>query len=145
PEWRRRAARSGEWSGNFARALEHWYYLATALSDQDARQQALRLARELRDFRKLKRLLEPGLASDDVKVLQEYVSASELLGVPEDAIKALEPKRRGPNGKYALEQLARLYDAVGRPEDAIAALLELVASHNGATASILLKAASLAY
>lgn len=145
PEWRRRAARSGEWSGNFVKALEHWYFLATVLSDQDALRQALRLARELRDFQKLKSLLEPGLASGDDKVLREYVSVCEQMGVPEDAIKALELKRGGPSGKYALEQLARLYEAVGQPEDAIAAWLELVARHNGATAPILLRAASLAY
>lgn len=142
--WRRRAAQSGEWSGNFARAFEHWFFLATNLSDQDARQNALRLARELREFPRLKRLIETELEAGNEKSLREYVSVCESLGLPEDAIAALELRRAGREGKYILEQLARLYEATGHTDNAIAAWLEQSARY-GAVAPVLLKAASLAY
>lgn len=144
PLWRRRAAQSGEWSGHFIPALDNWFYLATVKSDRQARQNALRLARELRDFRKLRRLLEPGHGAGGAKELREYVAACEALGLPDDAIAVLDKQRHGQDGKYALENLARLQEAVGHPEKAVATWLDLAARY-GVTASILLKASSLAY
>ncbi len=145
PVWRRRAARSAEWSGRPDRALVHWSFLASSLSDAEARREGLRLARLLRDFQALKELLRPLVAAGREDALKEYVAACEAIGRPDEAIEALETQRRGANGRYALEQLARLYEKTGRPGDAIAALSELATRYDGIKASLLLRSASLAY
>ncbi len=145
PVWRRRAARSAEWSGRPDRALVHWSFLASSLSDAEAQREGLRLARLLRDFKALKELLRPQVAAGREDALKEYVAACESIGRPEEAIEALETQRRGANGMYALEQLARLYEKTGRPGDAIAALSELATRYDGIKASLLLSSASLAY
>ncbi|MDD3295629.1 MAG: hypothetical protein PHG20_13205, partial [Geobacteraceae bacterium] len=145
PVWRRRAARSAEWSGRPDRALVHWSFLASSLSDAEARREGLRLARLLRDFQALKELLRPLVAAGREDALKEYVTACEAIGRPDEAIEALETQRRGANGRYALEQLARLYEKTGRPGDAIAALSELATRYDGIKASLLLRSASLAY
>lgn len=142
--WRRRAAQTGEWSGNFAQALEHWLFLATHTSDPDAKPHAVRLSRELREITVLKKLLEKEVKNGNQKDLREYVIVSESLGLPEDAVEALERYKSGSEGKYILEQLARIYEATGHTANAIGALLEM-AGRYGATAQILLKAASLSY
>ena len=142
--WRRRAAQTGEWSGNFAHAFEHWFYLATVMSDPDAKQPAIRLARELREFSRLKYLMESELKAGNENALREYISVCELLGLPEDAIAAMELRRAGKDVKDILEQLARIYEATGHTDNAIAAWLEQSARY-GATAPVLLKAASMAY
>lgn len=144
PAWRRKAAESGEWSGNTAKALEQWFFLATELHQQDAVDQSLRLARALGDGTRLKYLLEMRGVAHNPAVLREYVAVCERVGIPEDAIAALEKQRKGPDRKYVLEQLARLYEAVGRNADAITALLDTTASY-GVSAPVLLRAASLAY
>lgn len=144
PAWRRKAAQSGEWSGHAGRALEHWYFLAVNFPDQVATQSALRLADELRDYGKLKHLLELKGMIVGSKNLSKYIEVCEALGQPEDAIKVLERLRRDKPGKYVLEELARLYDAVGRKEEAVATILDL-ATRYGVTAPLLLKAAYLAY
>jgi len=142
--WRRKAAQSGEWSGNSAKALEHWFFLAKDLHQQDAVEQSFRLARALGDGARLKFLLEMRGFTNNPAQLREYVAVCELSGIPEDAIAALEKQRGGVDRKYVLEQLARLYEAVGRPVDAISSLLDKTASY-GVSAPDLLKAASLAY
>lgn len=142
--WRRRAAQSGEWSGNGLQALEHWYYLAGQGHQPDAADNALRLARGLGHNRRLKELLEQRDLSGNFPLVLEYVAVCEALGLPEVAITALERHRSGPQRKQALEQLARLYEAVGRPRDAVAALLESMSTY-GVTADGLLRAASLTY
>ena len=120
PVWRRRAAQSAEWSGRPVLALEHWRFLAVSLSDAPARREALRIARMLRDSRAIIELLKPLLTSGSKDILLEYVAACESLGLPGDAIAALERQRRGKNVKFALEQLSRLYEETGRPDDAMA-------------------------
>lgn len=142
--WRRKAAQSAEWSGNSSRALEHWYFLALETHQQDAIQNALRLAREMGEGRRLKLLLEEQGIKNNPALLREYVSVCDISGTPDDAISALESQRRGSDRKYVLEQLARLYEAVGRNDDAVTALLETSADY-GIRGAELLKAASLAY
>jgi len=142
--WRRKAAQSAEWSGNSAKALEHWFFLAKELKQQDAVEQSLRFARALGDGTRLKFLLEIRGVDGSPELLREYVAVCELSGIPKDAIAALERQRGGADRKYVLEQLARLYEAVGRPKDAISSLLDKMASY-GVSARELLKAASLAY
>lgn len=142
--WRRKAAQSGEWSGNSAKALEHWFFLAKDLHQQDAVEQSFRLARALGDGARLKFLLEMRGFADSPAQLREYVAVCELSGLPEDAIAALEKQRKGADRKYVLEQLARLYEAVGRHTDAIVALLDKAASY-GIVPAELLRAASLSY
>ncbi len=144
PVWRRKAAQSGEWSGNSAKALQHWLFLAKELNQQDAVDQSLRLARALGDRVRLKFLLEMRGFTGSPASLREYVAVCELLGIPEDAIAALENQRGGADRKYVLEQLARLYEAVGQHKYAIDSLLDKTASY-GVSATDLLKAASLAY
>lgn len=144
PVWRRRAAQTGEWTGNFPHALEHWYFLATNKSDPEAKLHAIRLSRELREFTTLKGLLESEFRQGRQNGLREYVAVSEALGLPEDAIEVLEHNKSGMEGKYVLEQLARIYEATGHTDNAIASLLEL-AGRYGASARILLNAASLSY
>lgn len=144
PLWRRKAAQSGEWSGNSAKALEHWFFLAKELHQQNAVDQSFRLARALGDGARLKFLLETSSLVDNHELLREYVAVCELSGIPEDAITALEKQRGGADRKYVLEQLARLYEAVGRHTDTITALLDKTASY-GIAAKDLLRAASLAY
>lgn len=144
PLWRRKAAQSGEWSGNSAKALEHWFFLAKEFHQQNAVDQSFRLARDLGDGGRLKFLLEMRGFTDNPTLLREYVAVCELSGLPEDAITALEKQRGGADRKYVLEQLARLYEAVGRHSDAIAALLEKTSSY-GIAAKDLLRAASLSY
>lgn len=143
-EWRRRAAQSGEWSGHASQALEHWFFIARQTRQQDAVEQAFRLARALGDGSRLKLLLEEHGIENSPTLLREYVSVCEIAGIPEDAIVALERQRGGADRKYVLEQLARLYEAVGRTKDAIAARLDLAASF-GVSSTDLLRAASLAY
>ncbi|MHB8056762.1 MAG: tetratricopeptide repeat protein [Desulfuromonadaceae bacterium] len=143
-QWRRKAAQSGEWSGNSAKALDHWFFLATELHQQNAVDQSFRLARALGDGSKLKFLLELRGFSGNPELLREYVAVCELSGFPEDAIAVLEKQRGGADRKYVLERLAGLYEAVGRHTDAITALLDKTASY-GVSAADLLKAASLAY
>ncbi len=143
-EWRRKAAQSGEWSGDPAKALEHWFFLAKELHQQDAVDQSFRLAREMGDGAKLKFLLETQGVEQSPALLREYVGVCELSGLPEDAIAALEKQRKGADRKYVLEQLARLYETVGRHTDAIVALLDKAASY-GIVPAELLRAASLAY
>ncbi len=144
PVWRRKAAQSGEWSGNAPKALEHWFYLAKELHQQAAVDQSFRLARALGDGTRLKFLLETRGIAHNPALLREYVAVCERAGIPEDAIAALEKQREGSDRKYVLEQLARLYEAVGRNTDAITALLDKTASY-GLTAPELLRASSLAY
>ena len=144
PVWRKKAALSGEWSGNFSSALEHWLFIATNTGDQEANQNARRLARQLREFRTLKRLTESDFEAGDHQGLREYVVICEALGLPEDAIVALEKQRNGPEGRYVLEQLGRIYEATSHPVNAISAWMEM-AGRYGATAKLVLKAASLAY
>ncbi|MBT1071848.1 tetratricopeptide repeat protein [Pelotalea chapellei] len=143
PDWLRRAAQSGEWSGNSVQALDHWFHLATTTGQPEAEDNALRLVRSLGDNRRLKQLLEKR-GVDSNPELREYVAACEALGSIEDAISALERQRQGAGRRYALEQLARLYEATGQPDKAIEAHLEGISSY-GATAPAILKAASLAY
>jgi polysaccharide biosynthesis protein PelB len=142
--WHRKAAQSAEWSGNSFKALEHWFFLARETRQQDAIDNAFRLARALGDGSRLKLLLEQQGVKNNPALLREYVSVCEVAGVPDDAITALELHRGGAGRKYALEQLARLYEAVGRNKDAIAARLDLVKSF-GVSGTELVKAASLAY
>ncbi len=142
--WRRKAAQSGEWSGHASHALEHWFFLAQETRQQDAIDNAFRLARALGDGSHLKLLLEQQGVKENPGLLREYVAVCEVAGLPDDAIAALELHRGGGSRKYALEQLARLYEAIGRYKDAIAARLDLVKSF-GVNGSELLKAASLAY
>ena len=142
--WRRKAAQSAEWSGNAAKALEHWFFLARELHQQDAVEQSFRLARALGDDDRLKLLLEMRGFAGNPALLREYVAVCEKGGFPEAAIAALEKQRGGRDRKYVLEQLARLYEAVGKHAEAIAALLDKTASY-GASAADLLRAASLAY
>lgn len=144
PLWRRKAAQSGEWSGNSVKALEHWFFLAKELHQQNAVDQSFRLSRALGDGAKLKFLLEMRGFTDNSELLREYVTVCELSGAPEDAIAALEKQRGGADRKYVLEQLARLYETVGRHADAITALLDKAASY-GMIATELLRAASLSY
>ena len=144
PLWRRKAAQSGEWSGNPAKALEHWFFLAKEFHEQNAVEQSFRLARALGDGAKLKFLLEMRGFAGNSELLREYVAVCELSGTPEDAIAALEKQRGGADRKYVLEQLARLYEAVGRHTEAIAALLDKAASYRMVAAD-LLRAASLSY
>jgi len=143
-DWRRRAAQSGEWSGNSLRALEHWFYLADRTEVPEAADNALRLARGLSHNSLLKQLLEKRDLSADFALVLEYVAVCEALGEPEDAITELERHRSGPGKKQALTQLARLYEAVGQPQKAVDTWLELMSGH-GMTAEGLLKAASLTY
>lgn len=144
PIWRRKAAQSGEWSGNTSKALEHWFFLAKELRQQDAVDQSFRLARALGDGARLKFLFEMRGFDDSPVLLREYVAVCERSGLPEEAIAALEKQRSGADRKYVLEQLARLYEAVGRHKDAITALLDKAASY-GVVAKELLRAASLSY
>ncbi len=142
--WRRKAAQSAEWSGNSSRALEHWYFLALETGQRDAIENAFRLSRALGDGSRLKLLLENRGFGNDPALLREYVTVCEIAGVPEDAISALESRKKGSDRPYVLEQLARLYEAVGRNNDAISVLLEL-SSEFGIRGKDLLKAASLSY
>ena len=142
--WRRKAAQSAEWSGNASRALGHWYFLALETGQRDAIENAFRLSRALGDGSRLKLLLENRGFANSPALLREYVSVCELAGMPEDAIIGLEKQRRSDDRLYVLEQLARLYEAVGRNNDAITALLEL-SSELGIRGKDLLKAASLSY
>ncbi len=142
--WRRKAAQSAEWSGNSSRALEHWYFLALETGQRDAIENAFRLSRALGDGSRLKLLLENRGLDNNPALLREYVSVCEIAGVPEDAIAALERQRKGADRPYVLEQLARLYEAVGRNNDAVTTLLEII-SDTGIRGKELLKAASLAY
>ena len=144
PAWRRKAAQSGEWSGNSAKALEHWFFLARELNEQDAVDHSFRLARALGDGARLKLLLEMRGVADNMELLREYVAVCELSGLPEDAIAELEKLRGGAERKYVLEQLARLYEAVGRNTDAITAILDKASGYE-IEAKELLRAASLAY
>ncbi|HQB39147.1 MAG TPA: tetratricopeptide repeat protein [Deltaproteobacteria bacterium] len=142
--WRRRAAQSGEWSGNGARAYQHWYYLAMEMKQKDALPPAFRLARALGDGAGLKKLIEQGGLGDDRQQLLEYISVCELSGLPEDAITALEKRVTGKERGFVLQQLARLYELVGRNQDAIVALMARMDQY-GLTSAELLKAASLKY
>lgn len=142
--WRRRAAQSAEWSGRVAQALEQWFFLARETHQQDAIDRAFALARALGDGKRLKLLLEERGVDSSPALLREYVSACETAGAPEDAITALERQLGGADRRYALVQLARLYEVVGRQVDAIAIRLEL-AARSGVSGPELLKAASLAY
>lgn len=123
--WRRRAAQCAEWSGEPATALKHWSYLAMTTDDREASDRALKLADGLRDFRAkmdlLKRQLQKG---GDVVTAQAFVTAAESMGENGEAIAVLEKLKRGAYGKYALEELPRLYEADGFPEKAIRALME---------------------
>ena len=144
PEWLRRAAQSGEWSGNTLRALDHWFHLASLTDQPEAVDNALRLARRLGHNRRIKQLLEKRGFADNLETLREYVAACEALGNVDEAISTLENQRQGYAGKYTLEQLARLYEDTGHPQKAVKTLLEGISSY-GATAPAILKAASLAY
>src|ERR1039457_1745415 len=84
--WRLRAAQSAEWSGNAARALEHWFFLAQKSHQQDAVDHAFRLARDLGDGSRLKLLLEEHGLKDNPGLLREYVTVCETAGAPDDAI-----------------------------------------------------------
>jgi len=143
-DWRRRAAQSAEWSGKAARALEHWFFLAQKSRTRDAIDHAFRLARDLGDGHRLKQLLEQSGATNDPGLLREYVAVCERAGTPDDAIAALERQRGGADRNYVLEQLARLYEAVGRITDAVAARIDL-ASFVGVNGADLVKTASMIY
>lgn len=143
-KWRLRAAQSAEWSGNPLQAAEHWQFLATATRRPEAMDNALRLARDLRDYRRIKQLLERRGIGTSTAAVQEYVAACEQLGAPEDAIVLLEPLRGIGDNTVVLQLLARLYEATGRPKEAIDAYLQLQSQH-AATPADLLRAAALAY
>lgn len=142
--WRRRAAQSGEWSGNGASAFEHWYYLAKELKQKDAYDASMRLGRQLGEGGRLKVLMETFGISGDRQQLQEYIVLSENAGKPEDAIQALEKFRRGGEQRFVLQELSRLYELSGQNQKAIAAINESLVIF-GTTSAGLLKAASLAY
>lgn len=143
-QWRQRAARSGEWSGNTLQALEHWSYLAGLPGQQDASDNALRLARELGHHVRMKELLEKRGLGGDFQLALEYMAVCEALGEPEDAIRQLAKHRNGQQRQKALEELARLYGSVGRPREAVDAMLDKMSDY-GITAPELLTAASLTY
>lgn len=142
-EWRRKAAQSGEWSGNGPTALEHWMYL-NSVGDKDAAVSALRLARATGHNRHLKQLLEQRGPAESRETLVEYVSVCEALGLPETAIELLERHRGGPYRKDVLEHLSRLYEAVGRPRQAVDTLMEQMDTF-GLTEEGLLRAAALTF
>ncbi len=142
-EWRRRAAQSGEWSGNALAALEHWMYL-NSKEQEDAAGNALRLARATGHHRYLKQLLEQRSPGENRDTLVEYVSVCEALGVPEAAIDFLERHRGGPYRKEVLEQLSRLHEATGHPQQAVDALMEQMKTF-GLTEEGILRAAALTF
>ncbi len=142
--WRRRAAQSAEWSGHGDRALEHWYFLALEQRNKESMENAFRLARAFDDSRRLKVLLERNGVDHDPALMREYVRACETLGIPDAAIVVLKRHRSGEDGRYALEQLARLYAAIGQSREAVDAHLERVARY-GVNAVDLLNAATLTY
>lgn len=142
-DWRRRAAQSGEWSGNGPAALEHWMYL-NSMGQKDATGNALRLARATHHNRYLKQLLEQLGPGENRETLFEYASVCEALGLPETAIDLLERHRGGPDRKEVLERLSRLYEAVGRSQQAVDALLEQMNTF-GPTEEGILRASALTY
>lgn len=142
-DWRRKAARSGEWSGNSLAALEHWMYLNSA-GQKDAIEDALRLARATGHNRYLRSLLEQRGTAVTRETLVEYVSVCEALGLPEQAIDLLERHRGGPYRNEVLGQLAKLYEATGHPQQAVDALMEQMNSY-GLTENGILKAATLTF
>ena len=142
--WRRRAAQSGEWSGHGLRALDHWLYLSEQNNQQDATEHALRIARGLRLFSKMKPLLEKRNLTENFSLAVEYVAVCEALGFPESAVTVMGHHRKGPHKKEALVQLARLYEALGKPREAVYALMEQQIEF-GITTDEILRAASLTY
>lgn len=142
-DWRRRAAQSGEWSGNSLAALEHWMHL-NSVGQKDAAENALRLARATRHNRYLKQLLEQRGPGKNRETLVEYASVCEALGLPETAIELLERHRGGPYRKEVLEQLSRLYEAVGRSQQAVDALMEQMNAF-GLTEEGILRASALTF
>lgn len=142
-DWRRRAAQSGEWSGNIPAALEHWMYL-NSTEQGDAAGNALRLARATGHNRYLKQLLEQQGPGENRETLVEYVSVCEALGVPETAIDILEQHRSSPYRKEVLGHLSRLYEAVGQPQRAVDSLMEQMDAY-GTTDEGLLRAAAISF
>jgi tetratricopeptide (TPR) repeat protein len=136
--WRRRAAQCAEWSGEPATALKHWMHLAMTTGDREAGDRALKLAEGLRDFRTTMDLLKRRLYKGaDIETARAFVAAAESMGENGEAIAVLEKLRGGAHGKYALEELPRLYEADGSPEKAIRALQEYGRNYRHSSRSLL--------
>lgn len=125
-EWRRKAARSAEQAGKSLLALSHWLFLAE-LGDGTARQEALRLSRNLNEFPVRIYLLEGMLLAEgtDSELLKEYLAVSESFGVASEAYDFLASKLISGNRELLLKEQARLAELLKKPVDAVNALNKL--------------------
>lgn len=119
--WRRKAAQAADWSGQPAKALEHWFVLSS--SDNLAASRAEELARALNDHARLKQLVGRKLVKgSDLSILRDYIYISEMAGRPEDALPFLEKPMRGWDPLFLLEERSRLYEQLGMPMRSLAML-----------------------
>jgi polysaccharide biosynthesis protein PelB len=125
--WRRRLIQVMEWSGDAAEALRQWKIVAARRPTLDAYEAIARLA--------------PGLSDDEALVdawryiantraltrieLESAVNAYEELGRFEQAAAWLRELDARRSGSEYLELIAASAERAGRPDAAIAALLEL--------------------
>jgi tetratricopeptide (TPR) repeat protein len=125
PVWRKRAAQTGEWSGEAAKALMHWQHLATVLGDGEAYGHAMRLAAALGDLGARFLLLRHRVQRNgDAATLKSFVECAEMAGELDEAILFLESRENGEDREYILDRLSRLYESNGRPDKAVAAMQE---------------------
>lgn len=141
--WLLKAAQAADWSNQPAKALDHWYALAAY--DPSALPRATELARALQDRSRLRNLVARRLERDgDAALLRDYITLSEEMGRPEDALALLERPHREWPGDLVLSERARLYEQTGHPRQALAAL-ESLNGVRALTAAEALRGAALWY
>jgi tetratricopeptide (TPR) repeat protein len=125
PVWLKRAAQTGEWSGEAEKAVRHWVYLATVMGDEEAYGHAMKLAEGLGDLGARFLLLRHRVQRNgDTVTMQAFVECAEMVGELDEAIAFLENRGNADEREYVLDWLSRLYESNGRPDKAIAAMLE---------------------
>lgn len=127
-KWRQRLAQVNEWSGRPGEALEHWLFVARRTGSGEAWQSVLRIA--------------PGLMNDEAVVeamryqatrgaltdaqVGAIAAAYERLGRPREGVEYLTQEYAKRPRPALLEQIARLHEASGNIEAAIAAHRALI-------------------
>ena len=126
--WRRRFAQVAEWRRRPEVALAQWLYAARRTQQPSDYEQVLRLARGLYDYDSIILAIQ-GMAAKGGQPAErqwrELVQAYEASGRAFEAITYLETVALPQPQKVVLEQLARLYENVGRPSQSISTLERL--------------------
>lgn len=126
--WRQRLAQLADWTGDAPLALTQWHALARTSGAPRAWAEVERRAPQVLDHAAwLEALRFAQARAPGAQRSQAIVTAHELLGDPEAALDFLKTARLAPaEREWALETRARLAGALGREDERVATLSQLI-------------------